>query len=507
MAPPTPIRVGATRTTIADVVAVARHDAPIELDDEVHARIAAARAVVLRLAKGDATVYGVNSALGANTGQRLVDTDLADYQRRAIRARAVAVGPAYDRASVRAMMMARIAGIAAGGSGVSQEVLDVLVAMVNRGVHPIVPRHGSIGVSDLPQLSHLALPLIGEGEAELDGAVLPGAQALQRAGLAPVALGPKDGLALISANAATIGRAALVIDDALRLAAAWRTAIALSLEGFRANLSPLDARAAGARPAPGQVNAAAQLRGLLEGSALFSPGAARRVQDPLSFRVVAQVQGSLQAALASAREQVEIELDSAAESPLVIAADGIMLSNGNFHVPGLALAFDAAAIALAQSTSLAAERVIRFMSSASTELPLQLTRHGPAHSGFATLQKTLTALWSEIRLRANPGSLDFLPVSEGVEDHATMALGTVEKLAEMVERIRYIIAIELLVASQAIDLRELDVHALGAGAGAAYARVREIVPMLDADRPLGPDVEAIAARVAAGAFAAIATPA
>src|SRR6185295_8188896 len=288
--------------------------------------------------------------------------------------------------------------------------------------------------------------------------------------------------------------------------AAWRSAVALSLEAFRANLSPLDSRVLEARPAAGQVEFGSQLRSLMAGSALFEEGAARRVQDPLSFRVVAQVHGSLQTALANAVEQIEVELNSAAESPLVVTGDDVMLSNGNFHVPALALAFDTAAIAFAQASSLAAQRVIRFMSPAFTDLPLQLTRHGPAHSGFATIQKTLTALWSEIRLRANPGSLDFLPVSEGVEDHATMALGSVEKLDEMVERIRYVVAIELLVASQAIDLRELDMHALGAGAGAAYARVREIVPMLDADRPLGPDVDAIAARVAAGAFAAIALP-
>jgi histidine ammonia-lyase len=501
--PPKPLQIGAAPLRIEDVADVAKTGRPIALAPDVQARIAAARAVVLRLAQTDASIYGVNSALGANTGQRLADTDLADYQSRAIRARAVGIGAPLDRASVRATLLARIAGMAAGGSGVSQPVLDALVAMLNRGVHPVVPRLGSIGVADLPQLSHLALPLIGEGEAEFEGTLLPGAEALRRAGIAPVTLGPKDGLALISANAATAGRAALVIDDALRIAAAWRTAIALSLEAFRANLSPLDERAAAARPAPRQIDVARELRKLLAGSALFEPGAARRVQDPLSFRVVAQVQGSLQAALANAREQIEVELASAAESPLVLADAGVMLSNGNFHLPALALAFDAAAIAFAQSASLATERVIRFMSPAFTGLPLQLTRHGPAHSGFATLQKTLTALWSAIRLRANPASLDFLPVSEGAEDHATMAPGTVEKLAEMLERVRYVVAIELVVAAQAIDLRSLDVNALGHGARIAYARIREHVAALDGDRPLGPDVDAIAARVADDAFSAI----
>ena len=496
------VTVGVGPLSFEDVVAVARHGARVELAESVGARIAAARDVVLRLSAGDVPIYGLNSALGANTGQRLGPADLAAYQRRAVLARAVGVGPAYDRASVRAMIVARIAGMAAGGSGVSQPVLDALVAMLNGGVHPVVPRYGSVGVADLPQLSHLALPLIGEGAAEIDGQIVSGAEALRRAGLEPVSLGAKDGLALISANAATIGRAALVVADAWQLAAGWRGAIALSLEGFRANLSPLDARVIGARPAPGQVECAAQLRALLDGSALFDAGAARRVQDPLSFRVVAQVHGSMQAALAALGSLVELELASAAESPLVVAGDDVMLSNGNFHVPALTLALDAAAIALAQATSLAAERVIRFMSPAFTDLPLQLTRHGPAHSGFATLQKTLTALWSEIRARANPASLDFLPVSEGVEDHATMALGAVERLAEMLDRIRYVVAIELVVAAQAVDLRGLALATIGSGARAVHAGVRAIVPSLDEDRPLGPDVDAIASRIASGAFGA-----
>ena len=489
---------GEVPTSVADVVAVARGGAQIALAPPVFARIAAARDVVLRLADGDQPLYGVNSALGANTGQRLGAADLAEYQRRAILARAVGVGAPYDRASVRAMLMARIAGMAAGGSGVSQHVLDALVAMVNRGVHPVVPRLGSIGVADLPQLSHLALPLIDAGEAEVDGETLPGGEALRRAGIAPVALGPKDGLALISANAATIGRAALVVDDALQLAAGWRAAIALSLEGFRANLSPLDERAVGARPAPGQVEAAAQLRALLAGSALFSPGTARRVQDPLSFRVVAQVHGAGHWMLDEARKLTELELNSAADSPLVIAEERAMLSNGNFHTGALALAVDALALAAAQMASLAAGRIQRFMTPSLTDLPLQLTRHGPAHSGFATIQKTVTSLLNETRRLANPASLDFLPVSEAIEDHAPMTLGAVDKLAQQLARVRYLVAIESIVAAQAVDLRGVAPASLGAGARDLYEAVRAVVAVLDEDRPLGPDIERVAATLRAG---------
>jgi len=495
------IEVGERWIGIDDLVQVARSGAAVSLAPGARARVVAARELVMRLASAGPPIYGLNTALGANTGAPLSQGDLEDFQRRAVRARAVAVGPGYEQASVRAMQFARIAGMARGGSGVSPEVLDACIALLNHQVHPVVPRFGSIGVADLPQLSHLALPLFGEGEAEVGGEVLSGHVALERAGLHPVTLGVKDGLALISSNAATTARAALVLHDATSALNAWLAAVALGYEGFQANLSTLHPGAAAARPATGQVEVATQLRALLKGSALLTSGAARRVQDPVSMRVVAQVHGAALGMVETARAQVEVELNSAADSPLVLADDGLMLSNGNFHVPALALALDACAIALAQASSMSVARCQRFMSPALTGLPLQLTRHGPAHSGFATVQKTLTALWAEIRLRANPGSLDYLPVSEALEDHACMALGVAEKLGELLERVRYLIAIELMVSAQAVDLREIDPAVMGEGARVAYQRLRDIVPMLDEDRPLGTDIDRIQRAVAAGLFA------
>ena len=314
------------------------------------------------------------------------------------------------------------------------------------------------------------------------------------------ALGAKDGLALISANSATTARSALVLHEASMVLDAWLAAVALGYEGFRANLSPLDEAAVAARPATGQVETAGRLRALLKGSSLLSPGAARRVQDPVSMRGVSQVHGAAQGMVDTARAQVEVELNSAGDSPLVLTDAGAMLSNGNFHVPALALALDAAANGMAQAASMSVARCQRFMAPALTGLPLQLTRHGPAHSGFATVQKTLTALWAEIRLRANPGSLDYFPVSEALEDHACMALGVAEKLGELLERVRYLVAIELLVGAQAVDLRELDTTTMGAGARECYRQVRALVPMLDEDRPIGPDIDRVKAAVAAGQF-------
>lgn len=494
------LQVGEKWLDLNDLLRVAVGGEAVSLSPLARQRIEDARAVVLQLASSGQAIYGLNSALGANSDKALAPTDLEDYQRRAVRARAVAVGPAYDTASVRAMQFVRIAGMARAGSGVSPAVLDACIALLNHKVHPVVPRYGSVGSADLPQLSHLALPLFGEGEAEFEGTVLPASEALARAGLSPVVLGAKDGLALISSNAATTARAAMVLHDVNTSLDAWLTAVALGFEGFRANLSPLHPEAVAARPAAGQVHAGNQLRKLLSGSTLLGPIAARRIQDPISMRVVPQVHGAARDMLENACTQVKVELNSAADSPLVLTEERQMLSNGNFHLPALALALDACAIGLAQASSMSVARCQRFMSPAQTDLPLQLTRHGPAHSGFAAVQKTLNALWADIRLRANPGSLDFMAMSEAQEDHACMAMGVAEKLGDMVERVRYLIAIELLIAAQAVDLRGLDLADLGEGTRRTYHQVRTLVPMLDEDRPLGPDIDRVQRAVAEGVF-------
>jgi histidine ammonia-lyase len=481
---------------IDDVVRVARGAARVSLHEAARARVAAARAVVERLAASDTPIYGLTTALGANTGRAISADERDAYQLRAVRARAVGVGAPQPQDVVRAMMFARAAGMAVGGSGVSPAVLDALLAALNAGVHPVVPSIGSIGVADLPALSHMALPLLGEGRAELGGEILSGAEALSRAGLQPVALSAKDGLALISSNAATVGHAALVLHDVATALDHFNLMAALSFEAFGAHLSPLDARVQAARPARGQVEVAARLRELLDGSALWGEGVARRVQDPLSLRCVTQVHGAALAALQLARGDVELELNSAADSPLVSVETGALISNGNFHIPALALAFDSLGLALAHVAFLCVQRCQRLSNPALSGLPLQLTTLGPAHSGFATVQKTSTALYNRIRHTANPMSLDGLPVSEAVEDHAPMAANVVAKTAAMLEPLRCLAAIEWLSAAQAADLRPLPPSAMGRGTAAAYRQLRATVPMLIEDRPLGPDIETAAALLA-----------
>ena len=292
---------------IGDVVRVARAAAPVALAPGARERVTAARAIVDRLAHSDMAIYGVNSALGANTGNPISRDDLAAYQERAVQARAVGVGPRFATDVVRGMLFARASGMAVGGSGVSPAVLDAMLAMLNAGVHPVVPSLGSIGAADLAPLSHLFLPLLGQGFVEYRGEVLPAAEALTRAGLQPVRLAAKDGIALISSNAATVGHAALVVRDCADALDALNVAAALSFEGFRANLSPLDPRVQAAHPAPGQSEIAERLTALLAGSSLGQAGAARRVQDPLSLRCVSQVHGAALAALRAARDHVELE--------------------------------------------------------------------------------------------------------------------------------------------------------------------------------------------------------
>lgn len=486
--------------TIDQLLAVARGGEQVAVGVAVRERLEAARAVVDRLVASDMPIYGLNSGLGANVGQLLDPAQRTLYQARAIQARSVGIGTAAPAERVRATLFARLAGLAAGGSGISPHVFDALLALLNAGVHPVIPTTGSIGVADLPQMSHAMLVLLGEGHAEIRGERLTGTQALRRAGLAPAVLGPKDGLALISANAYTVGSAASALADVRSAMHMLDRAAVLSMEGFRANLSPLRPEALAARPAPGVAESAERLHALLAGSDLWREGAARRLQDPLSLRCVPQIHGAVLWAFDQATDHVEAELNGAGDSPLVLVDSGTLISTANFHIPGLALAMEALGLAMAQAASACVQRCLRLYSPSASGLPLQLTRHGPAHSGFATLQKTLSALWNAIRHLANPACLDFFPISEGSEDHAPMAPQVVDKTAQIADALVSLTAIELLSAAQAVDLSSVDIGKLGNGARRAYDGVRVHVPMLDEDRPLGPDVDSIRERLLAGDF-------
>ena len=481
-------------------VAQAHGASDVSLSPGARDRVTAARAVVLRAASGERPIYGLNTGLGGNLKYRLPPEEITAFQTQFVVGRAIGVGEPSPRAVVRAAMLARANAMSLGGAGVSPAVLDLLIALVNRDVTPIVPRWGSIGAGDLGLLAHIALVIIGRGFAEYGNEVLPGAEALRAAGLSPGILGPKDGLALCNGNALSAGMAGLALDSARRLLQRSEQAAALSFEGYAANPTIFDPRLAAAHPAFGQVAAAARFRALIEGSSLCDAGAAHSIQDALSFRCLSQVHGAATDALERAIAACELELNAAADNPLVLTADKEILSTGNFHLMALALAGDALAMALSPVAAMTVGRIVKLMHAEFTQLPRYLSPVGGASAGLVSMQKTAVALYGEIRRHANPAGLDQFAVSETVEDHSAQAPLVYAKLSDQLAAFERLVALEMLVAAQAVDLRKPA--RLGARSAALHAAIREAVPPLEEDRESGRDVEKIVALLRAGAAVA-----
>lgn len=489
--------IGAGLPTIDDIVHIARQGSKAVLAAAAIGRIEAAAGTVARLAAEGRAIYGVSTGLGAAVDTRIVPDDRA-VQHRIPAARAVGVGRFATTEEVRAIMAARVVRLAAGRSGASVAVCEALCALLNHRIHPRIPMTGSVGEGDLSALAEIAMVLIGEGEAEQSGAVLPGAEALAAAGLLPVSFATKDGLAMVSSNAASVGLAALAVADAEQALAAQLAAIALSFEAYRASLDPLRDAAITLRPVPGQADVAAQLWKSFAGGDLEKPGAARRLQDPLSFRCVVSIDGALHSAIGAARTAVELELGTSDDNPAILAETLASQPNANFDMTHVALSFETLGLAMARSAAAAGERIMKLMSPASSDLPRFLSPLQGGRNGFATLQKTISAIMAEIQHAAMPMPVYAMPVADRVEDYATMALGIVEKTAGIVARLRLLAAIELIVAGQACDLRAGIT--LGRGSRIIHQRLREIVPVLDEDRPTAPDIRSLDEAIRAGRF-------
>ncbi|WP_405933163.1 histidine ammonia-lyase [Streptomyces sp. NBC_00827] len=488
-----PVVVDGRSLSCDDVVAVAHHGAQVALASDVLPRLARDRAVVDDVVDRQVPTYGLTTGLGSRSSYALPRDELAEFSVRTVRGRANAVGDPLPVPVVRAAVLARVNGIASGGSGVRPEILSRLVALLNSRVHPVEPEVGSIGASDLCQMAHVGLVVIGEGRAEFGGEVLDGATALRRAGLTPAELGPKDGHVLCSASPLAAGQGALARHEAGAVLMLAQSVTALTFEGFRANTSPLDARVLDLRPAPGQSRAARELLALLDGGELGDPRHARRVQDPVSLRCAAQVHGALHAALDFATAALEPELNGCGDNPVVLADTGEILSSGNFHTPALALAFDTLALALTQTAAISAERMRRLLNPAVSGLSANLSPYGPERSGFAPLAKTAQALVAEIRMLSAPVCTDPRHGADAVEDDSTNAALGARRLTTMLVRLRQLLAVEALVAAQAVDLAAPS--ALGQGPALLYRAIRELVPPLDDDRPCGADVERVSDEV------------
>jgi len=479
--------------TVEDTVQVARKGRAVRLAETAKAQMLAGRRVVESHLAAGKPVYGLTTGLGARVTHRLSEADLAEFSVLTLRGRSHAVGAPLPPEAVRALMLLRLNGLLTGAAGASPAVADAIAAALNANVLPVIPSIGSIGAGDLCVLAHLGLALIGEGEMLYDGAQLPAAEALAQAGLLPLVLGPKDGLAICNASTYSAGLAALVLHDARELLEIANVAAALTMEGFRANLSPLDPRAAAARPAPGQVEVAAQMRRLLAGSGLFQPDAARRLQDPISLRCVAQIHGCLAAAIDFTAPALLAEMNGAADNPLVLIDEDRIISTGNFHTASLTLGLEALGQALSHVAGAAMSRASRLLLPRLSDLPANLTRYDSTRSGYTPLMKIGESLMQEIRHAANPAPRELRWASDWVEDdHANTPLAA-RKAGRIVADMRLLLALELLVAAEAVELAA--VKQMGAGPAAAHAALRDLVPPLEDDRPLGGDLERIAAEL------------
>ena len=467
---------------------VARGFATVGLTDLSRKRVRAARALVDHHAAGDAAVYGINTGFGSLAEVKIPRDQLAALQLNLIRSHAAGVGEPLDVPAVRALMALRANVLAKGFSGIREQTLDALLALLNARVHPRVPSRGSVGASgDLAPLAHLALVIVGEGE------LLEGTRP------APVTLAAKEGLALINGTQASTAVLALAVLDAARLARAADIAAAMSVDALRGSAHPFEARIHAARPVPGQAASAHNLRALLDGSGInTSHENCGKVQDAYCLRCAPQVHGSAREAIGFARRLAEIESNSATDNPMVFADTGDIVSGGNFHGAPVALAADTLAIGLAQLATISERRTDRMMTAVESGLPPFLIRSSGLNSGLMMAHVTAAALTSEIKGLAHPAAVDTIPTSAGREDHVSMSMGAALKVARIVTLARLVISIEILAAAQAIDL--LSPLATSPALAAVHACVRSRVPMLVVDRPPSTDIDAINALVEHGAL-------
>jgi histidine ammonia-lyase len=495
------IQLDGNSLTLEDLEAIADRFEPIALAPSAARAVDASRAVVDRHAMDDAPIYGINTGFGSLAEVKIPHEALGDLQRNLLRSHAAGVGEPLPVRAVRASMALRANVLAKGYSGIRRATLERLIDALNRRVHPLVPSRGSVGASgDLAPLAHLALVLIGEGRATLGDVpeILEGRVAMERAGLAPVALEPKEGLALINGTQVSAAVAALALLGAERLARATDIAAALSIDGLRGSYHPFEPRLHDPRPYEGQRRSAANLLTLLTGSPINkSHENCGRVQDAYSMRCAPQVHGAGRDALAFARQTLRIEANAATDNPMVFADAGDIVSGGNFHGAPVAIAADVIVLALLQLATISERRADRLVNPALSGLNAFLTRDSGLQSGYMIAQVTAAALVSELKTLAHPASVDTIPTSANREDHVSMSMAAALKAERALELATRVIAIEVLLACQAIDLLTI---ATSPALAPVHAFVRAHVPTLDQDRPPAPDIEWIAGAITSGAI-------
>ncbi len=489
--------------TLERVEAIA-DGAPARVSAAARERVAKARAFVERRLRDGEAIYGVTTGFGRLANVAVGASDAERLQVNLVRSHAAGTGPPLEIRAVRAAGALRVNALAAGHSGVRLETLDLLVELLNRGVTPYVPSQGSVGASgDLAPLAHMTLTLIGEGEALHDGERLHSAVALERAGLRPIRLGAKEGLALVNGTQVMTALAALGVLRAERLAAAADVIGAMSLEAFLGTDRVFDRRINALRPHKGQARVADNLRALLAGSQIVaSHRECGRVQDPYSYRCIPVVHGAVRDAIAYARSVVEIEANSVTDNPLVFPDDGEFLSGGNFHGEPVALAVDFLKFSIAELASISERRLYLLLNGEERELPLFLTGRSGIQSGLMIAQYTAAALVNENKGLAWPSSVDSIPTSAGQEDHVSMGMTSANALSRALDNGEGALACELLGALAATDFRRP--LRSGVGTQGAYDAARLRIAPLGEDRALAPDIESARERIASRALVAAA---
>ncbi|MEZ4770036.1 MAG: histidine ammonia-lyase [Caldilineales bacterium] len=497
-----------TLEDVAEVAYGAPGVPPVRLSPDAEGLVQRAADAVQTLLDRGEIAHGITTGFGAFKDRLISPAQTAQLQHNILVSHAVGAGDPFDTATVRAVMLIRANTLARGHSGIRVATLQLLLDMLNRGVHPRIPQKGSLGASgDLAPLAHMALVLIGLGEAEYRGEMLPGAEALQRAGLQPVTLAAKEGLALTNGTTAMCALGALGVQRARRLSRVADIAGSLSLEALHGTVLAFDERIHALRPHPRQVNCAAYMRRLLAGSQLTRHHDPNNVQDAYTLRCIPQVHGAVRDAIAYARWVVDIELNAVTDNPLLFIDDEsdeiTVLSGGNFHGEPLAIAMDYLAIALAEMGNISERRTMRLTDEASNAgvLPAFLTEKGGLNSGFMITQYTAAALATENKVLAHPASVDTIPTSANVEDHVSMGLTAALKARQILDNVEHILAIELLAAAQGIDFRRRALGRdtrLGAGTAPAYDLIRQHAPFIEEDTLLYPYIDAVHALVTSG---------
>jgi len=480
-----------------DVVAVARKAERVALAPAAGKRVDASRRALEKVVAKGSLAYGIKTGFGELASVEISDADVRVLQLNLLRSHAIGLGPPLRRDEVRAALLLRANTLAMGYSGVRRVLVTRLLDFLNRGVHPVIPSRGSLGASgDLAPLAHLGLVLVGEGEAEVGGQILPGAKALAKAKLDPLVLQSKEGLAIINGTSVMAAVGAILVNDGLRLLKDAQVAASMSFEALRGSPKPFDDRLVGLKPQPGAREVAANLRRLLRGSEIIpSHTGPHKVQDPYTLRCIPQVLGAVRSALEDAAACLRIEMNAATDNPLIFPG-GTSVSGGNFHAQALSMALDRVALGMAVLAGFSERRIARLVDTRLSELPPFLTQKSGLNSGMMIVQYVAAGYASENKVLAHPASADSIPTSANQEDFVPMGMAAALKARQSLENAARVVGLEVLAAAQGLEF--LKPLRPGAGPRAAYEFVRSGIPPLVEDRSLAPDANRILEWMATG---------